>query len=162
MPFLVTAGDITSDIIRIDAAAQGVDAIFKACPNLDAGTQQAWAAWYAGWQKWADVNKDVSNLQFGLPAIGNQAVDYENEVKTWQQKANDVCGSQIPIFATQNDAADQNAQLGSGVDSALSAAKWIAGAVIAALIVPPIVETIKAFHSARQIASKSKSSTQNK
>ena len=91
-----TGPDLTGSIIRVDAAARGVNSIFAACTQIDAGTKQAWSAWYAGWQKWADTNKDVHSLQSGFPAISDQVVNYENEIKAWQQEANDLCGAQNP------------------------------------------------------------------
>lgn len=156
MPFLVTAEDIESAIIRIDAAAAGVNDVFNAsCPKLDAGTKEAWTAWYTGWQQWAALNNNLSYLTLGLPAIGNQAVAYENDVAGWQQDADQICGSQIPILVSQTKIADQNVDVPKGWNMAFDAVKWLSAAVIAALVIPPLVETIHNFHAGRKSKQKS-------
>jgi len=145
MPLLVTAEDISSSIIKTGAAASGVDAIFANCPALDADTKAGWTAWYTGWQSWAAANNDLGYFTLGLPAIGNQAVAYEADIASWQQIANRVCGSQVPVLTLQTDIADQNAGVSA---SSLSAIKWIAGAVIVALVIPPIVQALSTRRAA--------------
>lgn len=143
MPLLVTAEDISSAIVRIDAAAQGVNDVFSSCPDLDAGTKAAWTAWYTGWQAWEKQNSNLGYFTLGLPAIGNQAIAYENDVSGWQQDADRICNVSIPVLTTQTTVADQNAALAPGWNLALDAVKWIAGAVALAIVVPPIVESIR-------------------
>jgi hypothetical protein len=150
MPILVTAEDISSAIVRIDAAAQGVNDVFAACPQLDAGTKAAWSAWYAGWQAWEKANNNLSYFTLGLPAIGNQAIAYENDVAGWQEDADRICSASIPVLVTQTKIADQNAALGPGWNMALDALKWIVGAVVLAVVVPPIAESIRGVLPARK------------
>ena len=142
MPFLVTAEDIASSIIKTNAAAQGVDAIFSSCTALDAGTKSAWTAWYTGWQAWAKENDDLGYLTLGLPAIGNQAVSYEGDVAGWQTTANRICGSSVPVLVPQPDAANENAGLPGNYDGLITAAKWIAAAVVVVTVAPPVFRAI--------------------
>lgn len=151
MPILVTAEDITSAIVRIDAAATGVSDVFSNCPNLDVGTKQAWGAWYAGWQTWAEQNKDLNYFTLGLPAIGNQAVAYESDIAGWQQDANQICGSFIPVLETQTEVAEANSAI---PPSWLAAVKWIAGAVVVAIVVPPIANAIRRLNPIRHLLPK--------
>ena len=145
MPILLTAEDITSAIIRIDAAAQGVNSAFQSCPKLDAGTKHAWDAWYAGWQHWADTNNNLSHFTPELSSIGDQTIAYENDVAGWQEDADRICGAQIPILVPQTVSADT-----AGWSHVLSAVKWVAGAVIAGLVIPPVVEAVHAYHAERK------------
>jgi hypothetical protein len=151
MPLVVTAADITSAIVRIDAAAQGVNDAFNACPQLDAATKAAWTAWYTGWQAWETANKNLGYFTLGLPEIGNQAVAYESDVAGWQADADRLCGSSIPILETQSQAAEQNSAL---PPSWVEAIKWIAGAVVVALVVPPIAEAIRSMSPLRKPATR--------
>ena len=151
MPILVTAEDISSAIVRIDAAATGVNDIFSSCAALDVGTKQAWDAWYAGWQAWAEANKDLNYFTLGLPAIGNQAVAYESDVAGWQGDADRICGASVPILETQAQVADQNTAL---TDHVLAAVKWIAGAVVVAIVVPPIANAIRRLNPIRHLLPK--------
>ena len=143
MPLLVTAEDIQSAIIRINAAALGVNAIFTNCTQLDASTKSAWTAWYTGWQAWSAANNNLSYFTLGLPAIGNQAVAYENDIAGWQQDADRMCGASVPVLVPQTTIANQNTSI-LGLETVLSAVKWIAASVALAIVVPPIVE---AFHT---------------
>jgi hypothetical protein len=149
VPLLVTAEDITSAIVRIDAAAQGVNDVFASCTQLDPGTKEAWSTWYAGWQQWAETNKDLNYFTLGLPAIGNQAVAYEDDIAGWQGDADRICNAQIPILQSQTSIANRNAELG-GWSTVVSAIRWVAGAVIVALIVPPIVEMAHVYSASRR------------
>lgn len=155
MPFVVTAEDISSSIIKTDAAAQGVDAVFASCGALDGGTKAAWGAWYAGWKQWAAQNRDLGYLTLGLPAIGNQAVAYEGDISGWQSTANRVCGTSIPVLQPQTDIADRNAGLSQGWDGLITAAKWIAAAVVVVTVVPPLVSGVSSVLATRRAAIRS-------
>ena len=136
MPTSNPPQDVTSTIVRIDAAARGVNAVFQQCPALDPGTQQAWSAWYAGWKQFTATTEPADHL---LAA-------YENDIAGWQADADQICNAHVPVLVPQ---LQQNTNAGRW-ESVLSTARWIAGAVIVALLVPPIVESVKEFHAARR------------
>lgn len=142
----MTADAITSAIVRIDAAAQGVAAAFQTCPKLDASTRTAWAAWYAGWQKWETANSGLGYFSTGLAAIGNQALAYETDVAGWQTDADRICDANIPILVPESRIQPDTS---TSPDWA-GTIKWVAGAVIIGLITPPIIEGIKALNPLRK------------
>jgi hypothetical protein len=146
MPTLMTADAITSAIVRIDAAAQGVAAAFQNCPKLDAGTRQAWTLWYAGWQKWETANSGLGYFSSGLDSIGNQTLAYETDVAGWQTDADQICGADIPILVPESSIQPETS---TPTDWA-GTIKWVAGAVIIGLITPPIIDAIKAVNPLRR------------
>lgn len=140
----VTAAALASAIVRIDAAAQGVNAILVSCSTVPAGIAGAWTAWYTGWQTWKTMNSGLSDSNPGLSDIGDQALGYEYDVAGWQEIAASVCGAHLPVFVTDTQASGQNS-VKTNVASILTGLKWLAGAVILGLITPPIIEAVKSI-----------------
>lgn len=146
MPLVVTAHDITEAIVRIDAAAKGLDGVFQQCAaKMHPETITAWNAWYDGWKTWANDNKDLGYLTLGLPQIGNQAVGYEADIAGWQAVANRDCKADIPILQSQPDVAGRNTDV---PQSWITFAKWTAVAVVALVAVPPLVRGVEALGTA--------------
>jgi hypothetical protein len=137
--------DLTGAIIRIDAAARGVDGVFATCVQLDAGTKQAWSAWYTGWQQWVELNKNLSAAAPGLEGISRQIASYESDVAGWQEDADAVCSAQIPVLVTQAPSKTHGRW-----EPILGTVRWVAGAVIISMLVPPITEAVRSFHEARR------------
>jgi hypothetical protein len=142
MPIFVTPQDITSGITQVNGDASGVDAIFQNCTALDAGTKSAWADWYTGWKAFAAANSDLSFFNLGLPDIGNLVVSYQKELQGWQKTANSKCGTSVPVVTTLPSIANENLALPDSWAPALLAAKWIAIAVVAVMVVPPITSAV--------------------
>ena len=142
MPLIVTAADITSAITQVSGDASGLDSVFQSCTALGAGTKAAWTAWYSGWQTFAAANSNLGYFTLGLPDIGDEVVSYQTELAGWQQTANSKCGTSLPVITTIPQVADQNLALPSSWSPALLAVKWVAIAVVAVMVIPPITSAV--------------------
>jgi hypothetical protein len=83
---IVTANDITSALIRLDAIAAQIDRGVAACTKLDPTIRGQWSDWLAGYTKFSDANKNLFYFTLGLAEIGDEVVAYGQDLKAWNQR----------------------------------------------------------------------------
>lgn len=133
---VVTADDITQALIKDDAQADALDTVFKSCPTLSPATRTSWTAFVAGYRTFSANNKDHSMFALGLPAIGDQVVNYEHELAGWQDIANEQCGGGKKIAPTPG--AHDEAGNNNPLNALVKAIPWVVGG-IALIAVGPYV-----------------------
>ena len=144
MPLLVTADDIKQALVKTDAQANALDAVFTSCATLNPATKSEWAAWLAGYRKFSTDNSDLGFFTLGLAAIADEELSYQRDLHGWQNIANAQCGGGKAIAPSGTPQDQVNEQGNPGPPGAgtelLKAIPWIVGgglALVAAIYVLP-------------------------
>ena len=130
---VVTSDDITSALLKTDAAVKGIDDAIASCPQLPAAGVEQWKDWKGGYDSFSAANKGLPYLTLGLANIGDQVVAYEDEIVKWQELLKQAgCLTMAPVFETHQTASDTGAPT---VVTALEAgtALVVAGGIVYAL-----------------------------
>lgn len=110
MPLIVTDADVLAQIAIDDGLAAGVDAQFAKLAQTPPATLAAWKARLAAYQEWASQAKSALSggflfgAWFGVPALGNQAVAWGEELGAgsastgpgWQTLVNQIASGATP------------------------------------------------------------------
>ena len=122
----------TRDLIaRIDPSMRTTDAAVKACATLSQPSRDAWARYFAAWEKFAA--EEVTT--FGSARKYDEAEEWRSSLGKWQDE---LAGTACVVPGPRVSAEDPGA-------ATVSAIKWVSVAVLGASLVYGLGSVLKAF-----------------
>lgn len=127
---VVTADNIRSAIVQLDATARTIDTAVDACTSLDPLTRAQWKTFYAGYKLFADTNRDIGFFTFGLPNLGDQVVSYEGQMDSWYKLIAQKCALGSPAPGTPHNPPPPPGALSTGTKVLIGMGIGLAALVI--------------------------------
>ncbi len=94
MPTIITPGDVSAYINKLDPSFRSTAATAERCANLPLPEAQGWGEFNASWRKVADAGVHLFASWEAQYALCQK---FERELEDWQTKINDVCPLSTPI-----------------------------------------------------------------
>jgi hypothetical protein len=141
LPTLIYPSTVADAQARLLAALKGTDANVSAC-TLDPATRAAWTAFYVAASAFAIADPGL----FGLGTRMDQTQTYGYQLCLWQGTLAAQCTISTPSYGSE-----QQPWGGPPAEHWLSAAKWIAGAVIVAGVAYLAAPAVSAWSTGRRL-----------
>ena len=94
LPTIITPGDVSAAISRLDPSFRSTAATAERCANLPLPVAQGWGEFNVAWRKVADQGV---HLFASWEAQYENVRKFERELEDWQEKINEVCPLSTPI-----------------------------------------------------------------
>lgn len=80
---------------RLQSTVEAIDAQVQACTTLDKPTVAAWNAFESAWHGYYQ-GRDDWHLGFGTAAIYDQGLEFERQIRAWQDFLDTKCSVNAP------------------------------------------------------------------